>query len=64
MDVLGILLVLILGCVLYWGVVKILAAFSIGEPISSVVIVVLVVLMVFALLGQLGYAPPLLLRHG
>ena len=64
MDILGILILLILAGTLFWGVNAILAAFSIGDPIATVVKVLLVVLLLLALLGQLGYGTgPILLRR-
>jgi uncharacterized membrane protein YwzB len=64
MDILGILILLIFACVLYWAVNAILAAFSIGDPIATVVKVLLVVLLLFALVNQLGYGgSPILLRR-
>jgi len=65
MDILGILILLILACVLFWGVNAILAAFGVGDPIATVVKVLLVVILLVALLGQLGYGTgPILLRRG
>ena len=54
MSILGLLIGLIIGCVLYWAVMKILAAFGIGEPITTVAQVILVLLILFWLLGQFG----------
>jgi hypothetical protein len=54
MSLLGLLIGLIVICVLYWAVMRILAAFGVGEPISTVVQVILVLIVVFWLLGQFG----------
>ena len=54
MSILTLLIGLIIGCVLYWAVMRILAAFGVGEPIATVVQVILVLLVVFWLLGQFG----------
>lgn len=61
MSLLTILIVLILACVVLWAVRAILAAFSVGDPIRTVVWVVLVVLIVFWIVSQLG-GPGLNLR--
>ena len=58
------LLFVIVGCVLYWAVLKILAAFGIGDPIATVVQVLLVILLLFGFLDafgvvQLGLVPRL-----
>lgn len=59
------LIFLIILCVCIWAARTIMAAFSIGEPISSVIYVVIVILALIAILGQLGYGTgPILLRHG
>lgn len=54
MSILGLLVALIVLCLLYWAVMRILAAFGVGEPIATVVQVILVLLVVFWLLGQFG----------
>ena len=54
MNLISLLVGLIVICLLYWAVVRILAAFGIGEPIATVVQVILVLIVVFWLLGQFG----------
>lgn len=53
------LLFLLVFCLIYWGVNKILAAFGVGDPIRTVVIVALVIIGVLALVyylaGSYGY---------
>ena len=59
MSLIGILVVLLVFCLIYWAATRLMAAFGIGEPVHTVVIVVLVLLFIFVLLGQLGYGPGL-----
>lgn len=59
MSLIGILVVLFLFALVYWAAVRLMAAFGIGDPIHTVVIVVLVILFVLVLLGQFGYGPGL-----
>jgi hypothetical protein len=56
----SLLVLLIVGCVVYWACNAILSAFGVGDPIATVVRVLLVVFLLVALLGQMGYAPALL----
>jgi hypothetical protein len=59
MSIITLLVGLLLLCVLYWAATRIMAAFGVGEPIHTVVIVVLVLLGIWWLLGVLGVAPGL-----
>ena len=54
MSLIGLLVALVLVCLVVWATRRILAAFSIGEPIATLVYVAIVVLVVFWLLGQVG----------
>lgn len=65
MTLIGLLIVLIVVCVVYWAIRQILAAFGIGNPIATVVQVVfvlIVVLWIVQQLGLLGGGPVLRLR--
>lgn len=62
MSILGILIALIVACLIYWGATRIMAAFGVGDPIRTVVVVVLVVLLVIWLLGFVGMRTPFPLR--
>ena len=53
---------LVVICLLWWAVTRILAAFGVGDPIATVVKVVFVILVVFWLLSAVGVAPSLRLR--
>ena len=59
MDLLTLLVYLIVICVVFWAVRALLGAFSIGEPIATVVQVLLVVLVLLALVGALTGSPGL-----
>ena len=50
----GLLVILIVGCVIFWAATKLMAAFGVGDPIRTVVLVVLVVLFVVWLLNAVG----------
>lgn len=54
MSIVGLLIALMLVCLVVWAARRILAAFGIGEPISTLVYVAIVVLVVLWLLGQVG----------
>ena len=54
MSLLSLLLTLILVCLAFWACRAILAAFSIGDPIATLVYVVLVVLVIVWLVGAIG----------
>lgn len=55
MSLIGLLIVLLIGCVLIWAAKALMAAFGIGDPIRTVVYVVLVLIVVFWIVNQLGY---------
>jgi hypothetical protein len=50
----GLLIWLLIACVVFWAANKLMAAFGVGDPIRSVVLVVLVLIVVIALLQALG----------
>jgi hypothetical protein len=60
MSIITILVGLLIFAVVYWAAVKIMAAFGIGEPISTVIIVVLVIVFLVWVLGALGVGPTLI----
>lgn len=51
MSLIAILVALIIICLLYWGVMRLMAAFGVGEPIATVVQVVFIILIVLWLIG-------------
>lgn len=51
MSLISLLLTLIIVFVIFWAVRALLSAFSIGEPISTVVMVLLVVIVIIWLVG-------------
>ena len=55
MSIIGLLVALVIVCLLWWGVTRILAAFGVGDPIATVVKVVFVVLVVLWLVSALGF---------
>ena len=59
MSLVGILVLLLVFGLIYWAATRLLAAFGIGDPVHTFVIVVLVLLFVLVLLGQFGYGPGL-----
>jgi hypothetical protein len=54
-SIIGLLVALVIVCLLFWAVTRILAAFSIGDPIATVVRVILVVLVVLWLISEFGF---------
>lgn len=55
MSIISLLIVLLIFCLVIWCVRMILGAFSIGEPISSLVHVFVVILFVLWLLQNIGF---------
>jgi len=53
-PLLAFVVLVVVGCLLYWAVMKVLAAFGIGDPIATVVQVLLVIFLVFAALDSFG----------
>ncbi len=64
MDLVSLLVVLLVFCVVIWAARALMAAFSIGEPIATVVFVIIVLLVVLYVVQALGYVggPHLRLR--
>lgn len=62
MSLLGLLVLVLIICVVFWAATRLMAAFGVGEPLHTVVIVVLVILCLYLLASQLGLAPNLRLR--
>ena len=58
MNLISLLLVVLIVCVVLWGVRALLAAFSVGEPISTVIFVIAVILCLLILLNFLGLGAP------
>ena len=54
MSLLGLLILLLVLCVIIWAARSLLAAFSIGEPIATVVWVIIVLICVFAFVNEAG----------
>lgn len=59
MSLVGLLVWILIACVVLWAIRSLLAAFSIGDPIATVVYVLLVLVFLLALLGQLDVGPGL-----
>lgn len=55
MSLIGILIVLLLFLVVVWAARALMAAFGVGEPISTVVWVVIVLIVVLWVVQQLGF---------
>jgi hypothetical protein len=49
-----VLVVLLVFCLVYWAAVRLMAAFGVGEPIHTVVVVVLIAIAVVWLVRFLG----------
>ncbi len=54
MNLIGLLIALLIFCVLVWAARALMAAFGIGDPISTVVYVFIVLIAVVFLLQALG----------
>lgn len=62
MSIVGLLIGLLLFCVVIWIAQRLLTAFSIGDPIATVVYVIIVVLAIMWLLQLAGLGSHLPLR--
>jgi hypothetical protein len=57
MTLIGFVITLVVVGLLWWAVQRLLAAFSIGEPIRGVILVLFVVLVCVVLLGLVTERP-------
>jgi hypothetical protein len=57
MSIIGLLVALLVGCIVLWAARALMAAFSIGDPISTVVYVLLVLIFLFWILSATGLVP-------
>ncbi len=62
MSIIGLLIALVVICLLWYAVTRILAAFGVGDPIATLVKVVLVILVVLWLLSAFGFVGGPVLR--
>ena len=62
MTLLGLLVALLVVCVIWWAAKALMAAFGVGDPIRTVVMVILVLLCLYLLLQALGLVSPIPLR--
>ncbi len=65
MSIISLLVVLLVFCIVVWAARALMAAFGIGDPISTVIYVILVLVMLLWLvqsLGVLGSGPVLRLH--
>lgn len=62
MTVLGLLLAVLVICIVVWVTKSLLAAFSVGDPLRTVVILVVVLLCLWLFLGQAGLVSPIPLQ--
>lgn len=58
MTLIGLLVIVLIACVIWWAIISLIRAFGIGEPVATVVKVVLVVIFVLWLISALGYGVP------
>ena len=59
MPILTLLVSLIVILLVFWAAKRLLAAFGVGEPITTVVYVGLVIVLIIWLLGAAGFGPGL-----
>ncbi len=55
MSLIGLLVGLLIICVVLWAARALMAAFSIEDPIRTVIYVILVIIILVWLLGALGF---------
>jgi hypothetical protein len=54
MNIIGILVIVIVACLIWWAIVSLMAAFGLGDPVATVVKVLLVILFCLWLINALG----------
>jgi hypothetical protein len=57
MSLIGLLVALLILCIVYWAATQLMAAFGVGDPIRTVVLVILVLIALVWLLGFVGVMP-------
>jgi hypothetical protein len=57
MSILSLLIVLLVCCVVFWAAQKLMAAFGVGDPIRTVVMVILVIILLYWILSAVGLLP-------
>jgi hypothetical protein len=62
MTLIGLLVGLIVVCLVFWAARALMAAFSIGDPIATVIYVVLVVIVILWILQSFAVIPGLRIR--
>lgn len=64
MSLIALLIMLLIICVVFWAATRLMAAFGVGDPIRTVVIVILVIIVLIWLVQSLGLmgGPSLRLR--
>lgn len=62
MTILGILFAVLVLCVVYWAATRLLAAFDVGDPIYTVVVVAIVLLLFLWFLNYFTATPHIPLR--
>jgi hypothetical protein len=55
MSLIGLLVALLIICVVLWAARALMAAFSIEDPIRTVIYVIIVIIVLVWLVGALGY---------
>jgi hypothetical protein len=55
MSLIGLLIALLIICIVLWAARALMAAFSVEDPIRTVIYVILVILILVWLLNMLGY---------
>ena len=58
MTIIGLLVIVLIACLVWWCIVSLMGAFGIGDPVATVVKVLLVVLFILWLVSALGYGVP------
>lgn len=54
LTLVSLLVFVLVGCIVWWAVTKLLAAFGVGDPLATVVQVIVVLLLLALLLNYLG----------
>lgn len=58
MSLIGLLVAVLVVCIAIWAVRSLTAAFGVGQPLSTVILVVVVLILLFWFLGQMGVDLP------
>ncbi len=58
MSLVTLVVIVLVACLLWWALMKLMASFGLGDPVRGVVQVIFVVVVILWLVSALGYGVP------